>query len=147
MASPGFEPETFSLYGSFKIHEDPHWSVVYVDGIVQNGRPKIDDDLGDVPLGTWDGTERSRTSRSVPRLMHLKRIESTVPRDEFWVNFCSASPPWNDSFQIRGTQNYNICISFFVLLVSNRGHLYSLSVLSRPIPFCPVPSAYQTIPQ
>ncbi|RXH83019.1 hypothetical protein DVH24_003517 [Malus domestica] len=50
--------------------------------------------------------------------------------------------PWNDSFHICGTQNYNLSISFF-LLVSILGHLYSLSVLSRPILFRPVPSAYQ----
>ncbi|RXH79650.1 hypothetical protein DVH24_040797 [Malus domestica] len=33
--------------------------------------------------------------------------------------------PWNDSFYIRGTQNYNISVSFFFLFVS---------VMSRPVP-------------
>ncbi|CAN6698049.1 unnamed protein product [Malus baccata var. baccata] len=28
--------------------------------------------------------------------------------------------PWNDSFHIRGTQTYNISVSFFFLLVSIR---------------------------
>ncbi|RXH67711.1 hypothetical protein DVH24_027858, partial [Malus domestica] len=46
-----------------------------------------------VPFGTWDGTERSGTRCSVPRLVHLKRVERVVPRDEFWVNFRSALPP------------------------------------------------------
>ena len=55
-----------------------------------------------------DGTERSGTRRFVPRLVHLKRVERSVPRDEFWVNFHSTLPPCNDSFYIRGTQNYNI---------------------------------------
>ncbi|CAN6703847.1 unnamed protein product [Malus baccata var. baccata] len=41
--------------------------------------------------------------------------------------------PWNDSFHIHGTQNYNISVSFFFLLVSIRGHLCSLSVPSRPV--------------
>ncbi|RXH76822.1 hypothetical protein DVH24_019710 [Malus domestica] len=46
-----------------------------------------------VPFGTWDGTRRNGTRRSVPRLVRLKRVECDVPREEFWVNFCSASPP------------------------------------------------------
>ncbi|KAM1079972.1 hypothetical protein ACFX2B_014475 [Malus domestica] len=49
--------------------------------------------------------------------------------------------PWNDSFHICGIQNYNLSVSFFFLLVSIQGHLCSLSVPSRPVPF-----AYQTIP-
>ncbi|RXI01065.1 hypothetical protein DVH24_001299 [Malus domestica] len=37
-------------------------------------------------------TERSGTRHSVPRLMHLKRVETAIPQDEFWMNFRSASP-------------------------------------------------------
>ncbi|CAN6700537.1 unnamed protein product [Malus baccata var. baccata] len=44
-------------------------------------------------FGTWDGTERSGTRRSVPHLVRLKWVERTVPRDEFWVNFHSTSSP------------------------------------------------------
>ncbi|RXI05711.1 hypothetical protein DVH24_017753 [Malus domestica] len=91
-----------------------------------------------VPFDTWDRTERSGTRRSVPRLVRLKRMEHAVSQDKFWVNFRSASPFRNDSFHICGTQNYNISVSFFLLLVSIRGHLCSLSVPSRPIPLRPV---------
>ncbi|KAM2058418.1 hypothetical protein ACFX16_030998 [Malus domestica] len=81
----------------------------------------------------WDGTERSGTRRSVPCLVRLKRVERAVLRDKFWVNFHSASPSWNDSFHIRGTQNYNLFVSFFFLLVSIRRHLCSLFVPSRAV--------------
>ncbi|RXH79642.1 hypothetical protein DVH24_040789 [Malus domestica] len=52
-------------------------------------------------------------------------------------SFCPT--PWNDSFHIRGTQNYNISVSFF-LLVSIQRHLYSLSIMSRLVPSHSVPS-------
>ncbi|RXH76804.1 hypothetical protein DVH24_019692 [Malus domestica] len=48
---------------------------------------------------------------------------------------------WNDSFHICGTQNYNLSVSFFFLLVSIRGHLCSLSVLSHYLCAAPVVSA------
>ncbi|RXH69140.1 hypothetical protein DVH24_031473 [Malus domestica] len=46
-----------------------------------------------VSFGTWDGTEWSGTKRNAPHLVRLKRVEHVVSRDEFWVNFRSASPP------------------------------------------------------
>ncbi|RXH91536.1 hypothetical protein DVH24_020559 [Malus domestica] len=48
--------------------------------------------------------------------------------DEF--SFCLT--PWNDSFHIRVTQNHNISVSFFFLLVSIQEHLCSVSVPSHP---------------
>ncbi|KAM2743296.1 hypothetical protein EV2_031650 [Malus domestica] len=94
----------------------------------------------------WDRIERSGTRRSVPRLVRLKRVERAVLRDKFWVNFHSGSPSWNDSFYICGTQNYNLSVSFFFLLVSIRGHLCSLSVLSCPILSRSIPSRPICIP-
>ncbi|RXH86562.1 hypothetical protein DVH24_021835 [Malus domestica] len=46
---------------------------------------------GMIPFDTWYGTEWSETRRSVASLVRLKRVEHTVPRDEFWMNFRSAS--------------------------------------------------------
>ncbi|RXI04819.1 hypothetical protein DVH24_039093, partial [Malus domestica] len=63
---------------------------------------------GHVAFGTWDGTKQSGTRCSVPRFVHLKRVECVVQRDKFWMIFRSASLPWNDLFHIRGTQIYNI---------------------------------------
>ncbi|KAM1126143.1 hypothetical protein ACFX2B_040856 [Malus domestica] len=40
-----------------------------------------------------DETEWSGTRSYVPRLVRLKRVERVVPRNEFWMNFSSASPP------------------------------------------------------
>ncbi|KAM2049763.1 hypothetical protein EV2_008449 [Malus domestica] len=44
-------------------------------------------------FGTWDGTGRNGTRRSVPRLVRQKWVERAVPRDRFWVFL--RSTPWN----------------------------------------------------
>ncbi|RXH77552.1 hypothetical protein DVH24_023826 [Malus domestica] len=90
-----------------------------------------EEDLGTVWYVGKDGTEWDEVFR--PTFGTFTRVEHAVQRDEFWVNFRSTSPPWNDSFHIHGTQNYNLSVSFFFFLVSIRGHLYSLSIPSRPV--------------
>ncbi|CAN6702911.1 unnamed protein product [Malus baccata var. baccata] len=54
--------------------------------------------------------------------------------------------PWNDSFHICGTQNYNLFVSFFFLLVSTRGHPCFLFVPSRPVSFSFISSYLVCIP-
>ncbi|RXI05333.1 hypothetical protein DVH24_006590 [Malus domestica] len=60
-------------------------------------------------------------------------------------SFCLTLPR-NDSFHICGTQNYNLSVSFLFLLVSIRGHLYSISVPSHPVLSHPVPFRFIRIP-
>ncbi|RXH88379.1 hypothetical protein DVH24_042450 [Malus domestica] len=38
------------------------------------------------------------TRCSVPHLVRLKRVERAIPQNEFWVNFCSASPTGTTRF-------------------------------------------------
>ncbi|RXH77504.1 hypothetical protein DVH24_023778, partial [Malus domestica] len=57
-------------------------------------------------------------------------------------SFCLNS--WNDSFHIRGIQNYNISVSFLFLFVSIRGHLCFLFIPSCPVPSHFVPSCLLT---
>ncbi|RXH90456.1 hypothetical protein DVH24_035220 [Malus domestica] len=90
-----------------------------------------------VPFGTWDETERSGTRHSVPRLVCLKRMEHAVPRDE---TTCSTSVEHKIITSLSLSSS-----SLFPsegIFAPSSFHL----VLSRPIPFRPVPSAYQTIP-
>ncbi|RXH70803.1 hypothetical protein DVH24_015425 [Malus domestica] len=91
-----------------------------------------------------DGTEFDEAFRPTFGALKTGGMRCSLRRnlDEFLFHLT----PWNDLFHIRGTQNYNLNVSFFFLIVSIRGHLCSLSVPSRPVPSGPVPSAYQTIP-
>ncbi|RXH77953.1 hypothetical protein DVH24_039924, partial [Malus domestica] len=102
-----------------------------------------------VPFATWDGTERSGTRCSVPRLVCLKRVERAVPRNEFWVNFRSASPP-------RTTRSTSVEHKIITSLSPSSSSLFPSEgifapssfrpVLSRPIPFRSIPSRFVCIP-
>ncbi|KAM1089423.1 hypothetical protein ACFX19_017399 [Malus domestica] len=76
-------------------------------------------------FGTWDGTGRNGTRRSVPRLVHQKWVERAVPRDRFWVFLRSTSP----------LERTNIPHVFF----KNYTFVPSRPVPSRPVPSRPVP--------
>ncbi|TQD79776.1 hypothetical protein C1H46_034639, partial [Malus baccata] len=63
-------------------------------------KENYDEVVGEVPFGTWNGTERNGTRRSISRLVHLKWVKRAVPLDEFWMNFSSATSSWNDLFRL-----------------------------------------------
>ncbi|RXH93487.1 hypothetical protein DVH24_014063 [Malus domestica] len=90
-------------------------------------------------FGTWDGTGRNGTRRSVPRLVRQKWVERVVPRDRFWVFLRPTSPPGTGLFHVCGTQCFTILrqiypMSFSKITPSFRPVL-SRSVPSRPVPF------------
>ncbi|CAN6579366.1 unnamed protein product [Malus baccata var. baccata] len=101
-------------------------------------------------FGTWDGTGRNGTRRSVPRLVRQKWVERAVPRDRFWVFLRSTSPPGTGLFHVCGTQCFTILRQIYPMSFSKSTPSFrpvpSRPVPSRPVPSRSVPSAYQTHP-
>ncbi|RXI01627.1 hypothetical protein DVH24_014976 [Malus domestica] len=82
-------------------------------------------------MRTKRGTERLVPLCFVPHLVRLKRVERAVPRDEFWVNFRSASPPET----IRSTSvEHKIIIS----PSPSSSSLFPSEGIFAPSPFHPV---------
>ncbi|TQD71227.1 hypothetical protein C1H46_043237 [Malus baccata] len=84
--------------------------------------------------------------RSVTRLVRLKRVERAVLRDEFWVNFRSASPS-------SGTTRFTSVEHKIITSLSHScSSLFPSEGIFTPFPFRPIPfhsvsSAYQMIPK
>ncbi|RXH85260.1 hypothetical protein DVH24_042028 [Malus domestica] len=98
-------------------------------------------------FGTWAGTERCGTRRFVPRLVCLKRVERAVPRDEFWMNFYSASPPrtTHSTFvEHKIITSPSPSSSSLFPSESIFAHSPLCPVLSRPVSFRSVPSRLHT---
>ncbi|CAN6707271.1 unnamed protein product [Malus baccata var. baccata] len=80
----------------------------------------------------WDGTEWDEEFR--PTFGAPKTGGMRCSTRRILGEFSFRLTPWNNSFHIRGTQNYNLSVFFFFLLVSIQRHICSLSVPSRHVP-------------